>query len=222
MLHQHDTAMKYLLSWTCLLCIRESSIISTMFPVPAEAITMCWTEDWHKSFVPNNIQTLAAVIWKMEFISHLVCSKCFDFIVADFQTAEKQRAVLKWKIPSSLLFHHSCFYNQDVWRVWSWQLEAPGPSTKAKMFNAAVWKRCCEKICTMENVFLMCFCERLSACHVYLRCFPAPQKMPFLHFAIGVKQADSLHSESEHIGFLVEFSPKQNDFVIVSNMEPKT
>ena len=36
------------------------------------------------------------------------------------------------------------------------------------------------------------------------------------------KLADPPHSECEHIGFLVEFSPKQNDFVIVSNMEPKT
>lgn len=67
MLHQHDTAIKYLLSSTCLLCIRESSIISTMLLVPAEAVTMCWAEDWHKGFVPNNIQTLAAVIWKSSF-----------------------------------------------------------------------------------------------------------------------------------------------------------
>lgn len=99
---------------------------------------------------------------------------------------------MNWKIPSPLLFHHSCLYNEDVWCVWSWQLEAPGPSTKAKTFNAAVWekKKCCEKICTVENVFLMCFCERLSACHVSLQCFQAPQKKPFLHLAIGVKLAD--------------------------------
>lgn len=48
------------------------------------------------------------------------------------------------------------------------------------------------------------------------------KKKPFLRLAIGVKLADSLHSECEHIGFLVEFSLKQTDFVIVSNMEPKT
>lgn len=144
-----------------------------------------------------------------------------DFLVAHFQTAQKQRAVLDWKAPSFLLFHHCCLYNWDVWHVWSWQLEAPGPSTKAKLFNADVWEKC-ENICTMENVFLMCLSERLSACHVYLWCFPEPQKKPFLCLAIGVKLADSLHSESEHIGFLVEFSPKQSDFINVSNMEPKT
>lgn len=44
----------------------------------------------------------------------------------------------------------------------------------------------------------------------------------FFCLAIGGKLADFLHSECEHIGFLVEFSPKQNDFVIVSSMEPKT
>ena len=57
------------------------------------------------------------------------------------------------------------------------------------MFSAAVWgkRKTGEKICTMENVFLMCFCERLSACHVCLRGFPARQKKPFLCLAIGGK-----------------------------------
>lgn len=58
-----------------------------------------------------------------------------------FSDSWKQRAVLNSIVPFSLLFQQSCFYNQDVWRVLSWQLEAPGPSTKAKMFNAAVWEK---------------------------------------------------------------------------------
>lgn len=115
-----------------------------------------------------------------------------DPIVCDCQTAGKQRACFELNSPPlPFCFHHSCLYNQDAWRVWFWQLAAPGPSTKAKMFNSAaceemLWKDMHNGEC-FPNVFL-CAAVCMSCLFVMLpRTAEKKKKKAFFPFGYWSK-----------------------------------
>lgn len=84
------------------------------------------------------------------------------------------------------------------------KLQGHHPRLKCSMVLSG--GKCCEKICTMENVFLMCFCERLSACHLYLQCFSTPQRENrFSVCSLWVTPAKWLQSERNTLPFQPNF-----------------
>lgn len=56
-LNNHDLTLR----------LNYKQIVPAEYIYTTEAITICWTEDWHKCFVPNNILTSADIICKINF-----------------------------------------------------------------------------------------------------------------------------------------------------------
>lgn len=97
----------------------------------------------------------------------------FWFYCCWFQKAEKK--IMFWLEKSHLPFcstvvvHKTGTFDRD-----NSKLQGHLPRLKCSVLLCGGTQCCKKKICTMENVFLMCFWEWLSAFHVHLRCFPAP------------------------------------------------
>lgn len=106
-----------------------------------------------KFSVMNNSGASGTTIRKMGLILFLVSRNFFDITADDFRVFEKQI----WKHPSPLVSLHLCLCNQDVW---SWQFEAPGPTTIA----GERWK---------ESFFLH------LACGLILLDLPQSESIPF-------------------------------------------
>lgn len=133
-----------------------------------------------------------------------------------------QLKTMNWKVPSFLLFQCSCLYNQDVWCVWSWQAEAPGPSSKAKMFNGSVWGKLLWKDMhngeCISNVFLW---APVCMSSLFAMLLNTTERKPFLCLLSMSNTGKMVAKWKEHIALPAEFSPKQNNFVISNNMGPK-